>query len=161
MTTEIGNRELIAAVGAMAAASLIGMGTAIYYVRGRVAAAEEQEKQRARIERRKYRQKYLATAEGQRRQQMLEDKRREKEAGLQEVAYFNENDEMVITKVEKNENPKTLPAGCVKIQRGQTMNYKVEKDQMGEKFIENLERINKARVEQGEPLQEQVPAPAA
>ena len=41
------------------------------------------------------------------------------------------------------------------------MNYKVEKDQMGEKFIENLERINKARVEQGEPLQEQVAAPAA
>ena len=32
---------------------------------------------------------------------------------------------------------------------------------MGEKFIENLERINKARVEQGEPLQEQVAAPAA
>ena len=61
------------------------------------------------------------------------------------MAYFNENDEMVITKVEKNENPKALPAGCVKIQRGQTMNYKVEKDQMGEKFIENLERSSTRR----------------
>ena len=69
---------------------------------------------------------------------------------MQEVAYFNENDEMVITKVDKDENPKALPQGCVKIQRGETMNYKVEKDQMGEKFIENLERINKARVENGD-----------
>ena len=44
MTTEIGNKEIVIAVSAMAAASLIGMGTAIYYVRGKVAAAEEQEK---------------------------------------------------------------------------------------------------------------------
>ena len=66
MTTELGNKEIVVAVAAMAAASLVGMGTAIYYTKSRVAAAEEAEKQRARAERRKYRQKYLQTAEGQR-----------------------------------------------------------------------------------------------
>ena len=78
------------------------------------------------------------------------------------MAYFNENDEMVIEKVEKTEDSKPLPAGCVKIQRGETLNYKIERDMMGgdqgEKFIENLERINKARVDAGGAEAEPAPA---
>ena len=35
------------------------------------------------------------------------------------MAYFNENDEMVIRKVKKTQDPKALPTNCVKIQRDQ------------------------------------------
>ena len=37
---------------------------------------------------------------------------------MQEVAYFNENDEMVMTKIDNNEAD-NLPAGYVKVNKGQ------------------------------------------
>ena len=65
---------------------------------------------------------------------------------MHEVAFFNENDEMVITKIdgEKYEN---LPAGFVKVNRGEPIgHYKITKEMSGEAFITNLETINKKRV---------------
>lgn len=56
-----------------------------------------------RQERRKYRDRYRQTAEYQRRIQLHEERTKQREAQLQEVAYFNENDEMVITKVSGDE----------------------------------------------------------
>ena len=61
------------------------------------------------------------------------------------MCYFDENDEMV---VEKMEQGAILPEGYAKLNRSQTVNYKIERDMTGEKFIENLERINKRRIEQ-------------
>ena len=67
---------------------------------------------------------------------------------MQEVAHFNENDEMVITKLDISQTA-DLPAGYVKINRGEPVgHYKVSKDMQGEAFITNLENINKKRVEQ-------------
>ena len=64
------------------------------------------------------------------------------------MAFFNENDEMVITKI-SNEEGETLPEGYVKVNRGEPVgHYKVPKDLQGEAFITNLETINKRRVEQ-------------
>ena len=68
MATELGNKEIIIAVSAMAAAAIVSMGTALIYARSNVAQVQEEEKLRARAERRKYRQKYLQTKEGQRHQ---------------------------------------------------------------------------------------------
>ena len=65
---------------------------------------------------------------------------------MHEVAFFNENDEMVITKIdgEKYEN---LPAGFVKVNRGEPIgHFKITKEMSGEAFITNLETINKKRV---------------
>ena len=67
---------------------------------------------------------------------------------MQEVAHFNENDEMVISKLDLSQTAE-LPAGYVKINRGEPVgHYKVSKDMQGEAFITNLETINKKRVEQ-------------
>lgn len=63
-----------------------------------------------------------------------------------DVAYFNDNDEMVIDKISRS--TVNLPQGYVKLNRSETVNFKVERDMTGEKFIENLERINKLRAEQ-------------
>ena len=65
---------------------------------------------------------------------------------MHEVAFFNENDEMVITKIDgdKYEN---LPAGFVKVNRSEPIgHYKITKELSGEAFITNLENINKNRV---------------
>ena len=65
---------------------------------------------------------------------------------MQEVAFFNENDEMVITKIDDNKF-EDLPAGFVKVNRGEPIgHYKVSKDLTGEAFITNLESVNKRRV---------------
>ena len=62
------------------------------------------------------------------------------------MAFFNENDEMVITKIDDN-NYEDLPAGFVKVNRGEPIgHYKVSKDLTGEAFITNLETVNKRRV---------------
>ena len=101
-----------------------------------------------RQERRKYRERYRQTAEYQRRKQLHEEKRREREARMQEVAFFNENDEMVLTRIDVSQGA-DLPAGYVKVNRGQPVgHYKVGKDLAGEAFITNLETINKKRVEE-------------
>ena len=41
----------------------------------------------------------MQTAEGQRRRQIAKDQKRQREANLQSVAYFDGNDEMVIEKI--------------------------------------------------------------
>ena len=47
---------------------------------------------------------------------------------MQEVAHFNENDEMVITKLDISQTA-DLPAGYVKINRGEPVgHYKVGKE---------------------------------
>ena len=66
---------------------------------------------------------------------------------MQEVAHFNENDEMIITKIDVSQT-EDLPAGYVKVNRGEPVgHYKVGKEIQGEAFITNLEAINKKRVE--------------
>ena len=55
---------------------------------------------------------------------------------------------MIIKKVDRAEVEQgKLPAGCVKVQRGEQVGtYRVTKDMTGETFISNLEQINKKRV---------------
>ena len=66
---------------------------------------------------------------------------------MQEVAYFNENDEMVMIKVDNNEAD-NLPAGYVKVNKGQAQgNYKIEKNTSSEAFMEQLDKLNQQRVE--------------
>ena len=67
---------------------------------------------------------------------------------MQEVAYFNEDDEMVLTKIDSRTNGGELPKGYVRVNRGEPVgHYKVGKELTGEAFIENLEAVNKRRVE--------------
>ena len=67
---------------------------------------------------------------------------------MQEVAHFNDNDEMVITRIDVSMGA-DLPAGYVKVNRGEPVgHYKVGKELTGEAFITNLENINKKRVEE-------------
>ena len=60
------------------------------------------------------------------------------------MAYFNENDEMVITKVDLRKTDGATPAGFVKVNLDQPIaDFKVTKEMTGERFIENLENVNK------------------
>ena len=101
-----------------------------------------------REERRKYRDRYRKTAEYQRRKELYLERKRQREANMQEVAYFNEDDEMVLTKIDTQNNGGELPKGYVRVNRGEPVgHYKVGKELTGEAFIENLEAVNKRRVE--------------
>ena len=96
------------AMTGLAVASVVGMGSALLYSRAKVATAEEEGKRKLREERRRYRDRYRKTAEYQRRKELYLEKKRQREAHLQEVAYFNENDEMVLTKIDLR-NGEELP----------------------------------------------------
>ena len=62
------------------------------------------------------------------------------------MAYFNENDEMVITKVDMRKTDGETPPGFIKVDHDKPIgNFKVTSDMAGEKFIQNLEQVNKAR----------------
>ena len=61
------------------------------------------------------RNRYRQTAEYQRKKQLKDEWKRQREENLQEVAYFNENDEMVITKVDLRKTDGATPAGFVKV----------------------------------------------
>ena len=101
-----------------------------------------------RQERRKYRDRFRQTAEYQRKKQILDEKKALREARMQEVAYFNDNDEMILTKIDPTEDA-DLPAGMVRVNRGEAIgHYKVGKELTGEAFITNLEKANKRRVDE-------------
>ena len=73
--------------------------------------------------------------------------KKEREANLQEMAYFNENDEMVITKVDMRKTNGDVPDGFVRVNLNEPIaNFKVNEGMTGIKFIENLENVNKERV---------------
>ena len=62
------------------------------------------------------------------------------------MAYFNENDEMVITKVDVRKTNGAVPDGFVRVNLDEPIgNFKVTKEMTGERFIENLENVNKER----------------
>ena len=63
------------------------------------------------------------------------------------MAYFNENDEMVITKVDMRKTNGNVPDGFVRVNLNEPIaNFKVNEGMTGIKFIENLENVNKERV---------------
>ena len=63
---------------------------------------------------------------------------------MQEMAYFNENDEMVVTKVDIRKTNGAVPDGFVRVNLDEPIaNFKVTKEMTGERFIENLENVNK------------------
>ena len=73
--------------------------------------------------------------------------KKEREANLKEMAYFNENDEMVITKVDMRKTNGDVPEGFVRVNLNEPIaNFKVNEGMTGIKFIENLENVNKERV---------------
>ena len=77
----------------------------------------------------------------------MEDLKKEREANLKEMAYFNENDEMVITKVDMRKTNGDVPQGFVRVNLNEPIaNFKVNEGMTGIKFIENLENVNKERV---------------
>ena len=67
------------------------------------------------------------------------------------MAYFNENDEMVITKVDMRKTDGEVPNGFVKVNLDEPIaDFKVTKEMTGERFIENLENVNRQRAETNE-----------
>ena len=71
------------------------------------------------------------------------------------MAYFNENDEMVITKVDMRKTNGDVPEGFVRVNLNEPIaNFKVNEGMTGIKFIENLENVNKERVKMEKILQE-------
>ena len=73
------------------------------------------------------------------------ERKRLREANLEEFAFFDENDEMVVLKVDK-QKVEQLPAGYFRVNRDAPI-HKVSKDTTGEMFIKNLEKVNKERVQ--------------
>ena len=81
--------------------------------------------------------------------------KKEREANLKEMAYFNENDEMVITKVDMRKTNGNVPDGFVRVNLNEPIaNFKVNEGMTGIKFIENLENVNKERVKMDQIKQE-------
>ena len=72
------------------------------------------------------------TAEYKARMERFLIRKREYEQGLTSVAYFDENDEMIVKKINIGEG--ALPKGCLLMEERPTV-YKVTKDLTGEKFI--------------------------
>ena len=148
------NQSTIIVVSALAATSVLGMGSAYLYFQSQVKATqralelkEEEHKAELRRQRRKAREQYRNTIEYQRKKQLKEEQQQAREAEMQEVAYFNENDEMVMTKIDNNQAD-NLPAGYVKVNKGQALGtYKVEKNTSSEAFMEQLDKLNQQRVE--------------
>ena len=71
------------------------------------------------------------------------------------MAYFNENDEMVITKVDMRKTNGNVPDGFVRVNLNEPIaNFKVNEGMTGIKFIENLENVNKERVKMDQIKQE-------
>ena len=67
------------------------------------------------------------------------------------MAYFNENDEMVITKVDVRKTNGATPEGFVRVNLDEPIaDFKVTKEMTGEKFIENLENVNRQRAQKAE-----------
>ena len=89
------------------------------------------------------------TAEYKARMERYLTRKREYEQSLTSVAYFDENDEMIVKRINIGEG--ALPKGCLLIEESPTV-YKVTKDLTGEKFIQNIENINKERVQQKPPM---------
>ena len=101
---------------------------------------------RIKEEKRKARKILRSTAEYKARMERYLNRKREYEQGLTSIAYFDENDEMVVKRVNLGEGA-TLPKGALLMEERPTI-YKVTKDISGEKFIQNIENINKERVQQ-------------
>ena len=87
-------------MAALAAASLVGMGSALLYQRRSRQLQEAEAKEKIRRQKIKYRQKIRQTAEYQRKKQYKEERKRQLEAQLVEYCYFDGNDEMQITKID-------------------------------------------------------------
>ena len=77
-------------------------------------------------------------------------KRAEWENQFRRVGIFNENDEMIVKKIKKNE---PLPKRGIELddlgsEGTKQVTYEVTKDNLGSsEFIENLEKVNQLRVE--------------
>ena len=64
------------------------------------------------------------------------------------MAYFNENDEMVVTKVDMRKTDGEVPEGFIKVNLDEPIaDFKVHDGMTGEKFIQNLENVNRQRAE--------------
>ena len=71
-----------------------------------------------------------------------------REARLRQVAYFDDNDEMVMTKIDVTKH-ETLPDGYKFVNLDEPLaTTKVTRDLTGDKFVSNLEQVNKKRVEE-------------
>ena len=151
MTTEIVADSKIALVTVAAVSIAVTMGTALMYQHRAMQTMEAETQDAVRKERRRLRNKYRQTAEYQRKKQIHEERKRAREANLQEMAYFNENDEMVITKVDVRKTNGATPDGFVRVNLDEPIaDFKVTKEMTGEKFIENLENVNKQRAQKAE-----------
>lgn len=75
-------------------------------------------------------------------------RKREYERSLVEVATFDENDEMTIKRVPVE----GLPEGCLVMEAPKPATLKVSKEMSGDRFIENLEKVNRDRVTNKPPV---------
>ena len=136
-------------LSAIAAASLLGMGCAYLAQNQRLQDVQRESELRIKEEKRRSRKMLRNTAEYKARMERFLIRKREYEQGLTSVAYFDENDEMIVKKINIGEG--ALPKGCLLMEERPTV-YKVTKDLTGEKFIQNIENINKERVLQKPPM---------
>ena len=120
-------------MSAIAAASLIGMGYAYLTQNQRLKEVKREADLKIKEERRRSRKLLRNTAEYKVRLERYLSRKREYEQGLTTVAYFDDNDEMIVKKVNLGDGA-TLPKGCLLMEEKPSV-YKVTKDLSGEKFI--------------------------
>ena len=101
-----------------------------------------------RNEKKKNRLRYKQTAEYQRRKQAYEEKKQQIESRLRTVACFDDNDEMILKQIDVTQHDQ-LPEGYkfVHLDEKPLAVHRVTAEMSGETFIENLEMVNKQRVE--------------
>ena len=142
-TNETTSMTLIAA----AATSIVGI--AAYFRQSQQMKQQQKDYERFRKEDRAQARHLLHnTQEYKRRKAAFLKRKQEFESSLTEVVTFNDNDEMVVKRIQINEG-QALPKGCLAVSDGSAAVYRVTKDMLqSDKFVNNLEQINAQRIKE-------------
>ena len=127
----------------LATASIVGLAASLLYQHKKLEQIRVDAEKALADERRKARAKLHATAEYKARKAKLILRKREYERSLVDVATFDENDEMTVRRMPA----RSVPAGCLLIEAPQeSAQLQVPKEISGDRFIDNLEKANRDRV---------------
>ena len=109
MTTNNPDGKSVLAIATFAAFATLG--TALYMQQNKMKKKDEEANAALRREKRKYKARLSQTAEFQQRKQAYLERKKKEEARLRTVAVFNDDDEMVLKKIDVTKYDGSLPKG--------------------------------------------------
>ena len=142
------NDTSLIATGTMMALGMLGTATALIMQRSQLEAQKEELSEHKR----KTHEKIKNTAEYKAKKEKFLEYRKNRAAQFRNIGFYDDNDELQVKRIMK-ESP--LPKGAIEMDdiKGSPGSmaegvYAVGNHMTGERFIDNLEQINKRRVDQ-------------